>query len=66
MQVRGPGLEFAWWAGAEWYRAPYFIEIPLLRRNQMPTPRRGAKSPSVASKAARVGATDDDTVSYSV
>ncbi|HEY6466995.1 MAG TPA: acetolactate synthase small subunit [Candidatus Acidoferrales bacterium] len=28
--------------------------------------RRGAKSPNVTSKAARVGATDDDTVSYSV
>ena len=28
--------------------------------------RRGAKSPSVAAKAARVGTTDDDTVSYSV
>jgi acetolactate synthase-1/3 small subunit len=28
--------------------------------------RRGAKSPSVPSKPARVGSTDDDTVSYSV
>ena len=28
--------------------------------------RRGAKSPNVTSKAARVGSTDDDTVSYSV
>jgi acetolactate synthase-1/3 small subunit len=28
--------------------------------------RRGAKSPSVATKTARAGSTDDDTVSYSV